>query len=230
MKVLLVDDDRALLELLAFALNRAGLDTLLAYDVETAVRLLDERPQLAVLDVNLGRDSGFDLLRRIRQRSTMPVLMLSGRDAEDDKVRGLELGADDYVTKPFSHRELLARIRAGLRRADQEWSPPAPTARTLRAGAIELDLAEHTATNDGVPVELTVTEFRLLRYLMTNAGAVVPTRVLLRQVWGYDDPVGTDVVRVAVHRLRRKLEQDPADPALIQTVAGVGVILKTKPL
>jgi DNA-binding response OmpR family regulator len=233
MKLLLVDDDYDLVELLTFALGRAGFDVLQAADSPTALALLRaEQPDLAVLDINLGAWNGFDLLKELRQRSGIPVIMLTGRDAEDDKVRGLELGADDYLTKPFGHRELLARIRAQLRRRGREAPAAAPAAlaeTTLEVGPLVLNVAEHACTKDGRPLNLSVTEFRLLQYLMQHAGAVVDTRTLMRQVWGFDDPSGKDMVRVTVHRLRRKLEADPAHPRLLHTVPGVGVMLKPAP-
>ena len=226
--ILLVDDDLELVDLLSFALRRAGFRTLPAYDSPTALRQLEEeRPALAILDVNLGTWDGFELLKQVRQRTNIPVIMMTARSAEDDKVRGLELGADDYVTKPFGHRELVARIRAHLRRGGDISTPPSGGG-VLEVGPLTLNLSEHTAADDGRPVDLSVTEFRLLQYLMTNAGSVVPTRAILKQVWGYDDPNGTDVVRVTLHRLRRKLERDPAKPQLLHTVPGVGVLLKPR--
>jgi two-component system response regulator MtrA len=228
MRILLVDDDRELIDLLAFALKRAGLDPIGAHDAVSALRLFRERrPDLVVLDINLGAASGLDVLKELRRQAALPVIMLTALDSEEDKVRGLEAGADDYLTKPFSHRELIARIRAHLRRSGQEWSTrPAPETR-LQVGPITLDLAEHSVTKAGQLVPLTVTEFRLLHCLMTNAGTVVSTPALLKQVWGYQDPGGSDVVRVTVHRLRRKLEQDPARPHLLHTIPGVGVLLKS---
>ncbi|MDQ6671610.1 MAG: response regulator transcription factor [Chloroflexota bacterium] len=226
-RILLVDDDRELIDLLAFALKRAGFDPIAAYDAVTALRIFDERqPDLVVLDINLGAASGLEVLKDLRRRSQLPVIMLTALDSEEDKVRGLEAGADDYLTKPFSHRELIARIRAQLRRSGQEWPPRRAPETRLQVGSITLDLAEHSVTKSGQPVSLTVTEFRLLHCLMTNAGSVVPTGRLLQQVWGYNDPGGSDVVRVTVHRLRRKLEQEPARPQLLHTIPGVGVRLK----
>jgi DNA-binding response OmpR family regulator len=227
-RILLVDDDRELIDLLAFALKRAGLEPIGAHDAATALRLFDERkPDLVVLDINLGAASGLDVLRDLRRRSQLPVIMLTALDSEEDKVRGLEAGADDYLTKPFSHRELIARIRAQLRRSGQEWPVRRAPETRLEVGSITLDLAEHSVTKSGQALSLTVTEFRLLHCLMTNAGTVVPTSTILKQVWGYNDPSGSDVVRVTVHRLRRKLEQDPARPQLLHTIPGVGVRLKS---
>lgn len=227
-RILLVDDDRELIDLLAFALGRAGLDPLSAHDGASALRLYDERqPDLIVLDINLGASSGLDVLRELRKRSSLlPVIMLTALDSEEDKVRGLDAGADDYLTKPFSHRELIARIRANLRRSGQEFQAKKAPETRLEVGSIVLDLAEHSVTNEGQPVSLTVTEFRLLHCLMSNAGRVVPTSDLLKQVWGYQDPGGSDVVRVTVYRLRRKLENDPTRPHLLHTIPGVGVLLK----
>jgi two-component system response regulator VicR len=227
-RILLVDDDRELIDLLAFALKRAGLEPVAAHDAAAAIRAYEERPpDLVVLDINLGASSGLEVLKDLRRRGQLPVIMLTALDSEEDKVRGLELGADDYLTKPFSHRELIARIRANLRRSGQE-SPArrAPETR-FEVGSITLNLAEHSVTKAGQLVSLTVTEFRLLHCLMASAGTVVPTSTLLKQVWGYQDPGGSDVVRVTVHRLRRKLEQDPSRPNLLHTIPGVGVLLKS---
>ena len=227
MKLLVVDDDRDLVDLLAFALGRAGFQVLPAFDATSALRLLkDESPELAVVDVNLGPRDGFELLHELRRQSLIPVIMLTARDSEDDKVKALEMGADDYLTKPFSHRELTARIGALLRRAGQNLPVPLPSNGVLTVGPITLDVTEHAATKDGNPLDLTVTEFRLLHYLMINAGSVVPLRSILRQVWGHNDASGGDVVRVTVYRLRRKLEESASLPRLLHTVPGVGVMLK----
>lgn len=224
MNVLVIDDDRELVEVLRFALSRSGfrvtgvIDPLLALKAVAA-----ESPDVIVLDVNLGGWSGFDLLEEIRKRSDVPVIMLTGRAAEDDKVRGLSLGADDYIAKPFGHRELAARIRAVARRAGV--SPPQATG-PLRAGIIELDDAAHTVLKNGEPVALTVNEFRFLKRLLQEPGKVVTTDALLQYVWGYPPDQGSgDVIRVLVHRLRRKIEDDPGSPTLLITVPGVGVRL-----
>jgi two-component system, OmpR family, response regulator VicR len=228
MKILIVDDDRELIDLLAFALKRAGLEPIAAYDAASAMRQYEERhPDLVVLDINLGTSNGLSFLKELRRHGQVPVIMLTALDSEEDKVRGLELGADDYLTKPFSHRELVARIRAQLRRNVQEWQPTGRNSQTrLIVGPIALDVAEHSVTKAGQAVSLTVTEFRLLHCLMSNAGVVVPTAALLRGVWGDPDAGGSDVVRVTVHRLRRKLEDDSAKPRLLHTIPGVGFLLK----
>jgi two-component system response regulator VicR len=227
MNILVVEDDRDLVDLLNFALRRAGFGVQLAHDVPTALRLLEQsHPDLAILDVNLGGGSGFDVLKDLRLHSEIPAIMLTGRHAEDDKVLAFELGADDYVVKPFSHRELIARVRAQFRRNGRGVPTPQPIDRQLAVGPISLDVAEHKATKDGRLLDLTLTEFRLLQYLMINAGTLVPTRTILKQVWGYEDSGATDVVRVTVYRLRRKIEDQPNSPRLLHTVAGVGVMLK----
>lgn len=227
MRVLVVDDDRDLVAMVNYALQRAGFEVVHAAGPQSVMRAIaDPELKLVVLDVNLGAWDGFDILRDVRRVSQIPVIMLTGRDAEDDKVRGLELGADDYVTKPFSYRELVARIKAHVRRRLTDAGPAAPAARTLRAGPLTLDLAEHTVVLGQEAVKLTVTEFRLLQCLMESTGTVVPTRTLLQRVWGYDDPGGAHLVRVALYRMRRKIEPDPANPTLVHTVPGVGVMLK----
>jgi DNA-binding response OmpR family regulator len=225
--VLIVDDDRDLCSLLELTFRRAGLTAAVALDGESGIRLFGaERPDVVVLDVNLGTSDGFEVLREIRRLSRAPVIMLTARDAEDDKVKGLELGADDYVTKPFGHRELVARVRALIRRTGHDLPGDASGPRVMRVGPLLIDAGQHVASRDGQKLDLTVTEFRLLHALMREAGTVIPTRRLLKQVWGYDDPSSSDVVRVTLHRLRRKLGDDPADPRLIHTVAGVGVMLR----
>ena len=223
MKILVVDDDNDLLEFVQFALKRAGYEVVLARDEASAARAVqEEKPDLAVLDVNLGAGNGFDLLEKIRRSHDFPVIMLTARDSEDDKVRGLALGADDYLSKPFSPREFVARTHALIRRAGIAESR---AVRVLDVGPLHLDAGKHSVTYDARPIDLTVTEFRVLEILMLNAGKVVPTAELLRTVWGHYDPHGSDVVRAIVHRLRRKLEDDPQDPRLVHTVAGVGVMI-----
>ncbi|MGH2451595.1 MAG: response regulator, partial [Candidatus Limnocylindria bacterium] len=225
MKVLLVDDDRELVDMLVFAFGRAGLTTTTAHDVASGLaRFEQDRPDLMVLDLHLGGSDGFDLLRQVRERSQVPIIILSALDSDDDKVKGLSLGADDYVTKPFSHRELLTRILMRLRRPGQ--AAPRPLPDVLRVADIELDASAHTVQRAGRPVNLTVTEFRLLHHLLVNAGQVVSTEDILRHVWGNPDPTDSDVLRVTLHRLRRKLGETGASQGILRTVPGVGVLLQ----
>jgi two-component system response regulator MtrA len=224
MKLLLIDDDAELVAVLTLALERAGFAVWSARDALTALALLDaERPDLVVFDTSLRAPESGDLLRRLRQRSEAAVIMLTGRGDEDARVAGLEQGADDYITKPFSPRELVARIRAILQHHE------APTPAVLVVGPLTLDVAARTATNGGEPLALSPIEFRLLHYLMTHAGSVVTFATLIRQVWGYDDPSVTDVVRTTVYRLRRKLKDDPAAPRLLRSIPGVGFLLADRP-
>jgi DNA-binding response OmpR family regulator len=227
-KILLVDDDPDILELLTFLVGRTGMVGLPAREVPSALTLFEaERPDIAIVDVGLGPWSGFDLVSELRSRSDMPIILLTARNSDDDKVRGLEAGADDYLVKPFSHRELIARIRAHLRRnlprADER-----AYGEVLRAGPLLMNVAQHSAAKEGRSLNLTATEFRLLRYLMDRASTVVPTAAILREIWGHDDPGAREVLRVTLFRLRRKLEDDPSAPRLLHTVPGVGVMLNTE--
>ena len=220
MKLLLIDDDAELVAVLALALERAGFDVWAAQDGPAALARLDaERPDLIVLSTPLRATVALGLLGEIRRRSDTAIIMLIGRGTEDERVAGLERGADDYVTKPFSTRELVARIRALLQHHDPALSA-ADTA--LAAGPLMLNPFDHTASNAGELLTLTPLEFRLLHYLMSHAGQVVTFAVLIRQVWGYDDPSVTDVVRTTVYRLRRKLNDDPTEPHLLRSVPGIG--------
>jgi two-component system KDP operon response regulator KdpE len=213
--------------LLTFAFERAGFAVAAAAALPEALRLLrDDRPDVAVVDVDLGPGDGPDALTALRRRSALPVLVLSARAAEDDVVRALDRGADDYVTKPFGYRELLARVRAVLRRSGRPGPGPAGGGTLLRAGPVTLDVVEQRTTNGGQPVQLTPTEFRVLRCLMQRAGAVVPTGELVRQVWGAASDCSKELVRTAISRLRRKLRDDPAHPRLVHTVPGVGFALR----
>lgn len=226
-KVLIIDDDRELVDFLGYWLRRGGFTTVGTSDGAEALSLFSsEQPDLVVLDVELGQHSGFEILPRIRQLSRVPVILLSGRSAEEDRVKGLDLGANDYVTKPFSHRELSARVTAQLRRRHRTWATASePNQTVLTMGGLEVDMGKCTATKNGEPLGLTITEFKLLYRLMQNAGNVVTSASLLQHVWGFEDETETDVVRTTVHRLRRKL-QEGEDGPFLQTVYGVGFTLK----
>jgi DNA-binding response OmpR family regulator len=229
-KILIADGNQDHIELLSYALRRAGFTTFAAADSATVLKMVKEKQvDLVLLEADLGASNGFDVLKSIRRFSDIPIIMLTGRDTEDDRVLGLEQGADDYVTKPFSHRELIGRIRAHFRRRGGIAAAPQTDTAVLQAGRISLDIAAHNAAHDGQPIDLTANEFRLLQCLMANAGSVVPTRVILKEVWGHDDGRSADVVRSTVCRLRRKLDDDPITPRLLRTVRGVGVMLNPEP-
>jgi DNA-binding response OmpR family regulator len=214
-KVLVADDDAELRELIAFTLSQAAYLVIKASDGSAAVRLFaEESPDLVVLDINMPGLSGFQACEAIRARSRVPVMMLTVRGEEEDLVRALGLGADDYLTKPFSPRTLLARVRALLRRAGMESNAP------VAAGRITLDLGEHTVRiGSGEAVRLTKLELRLLQMLLANAGHTVSSERLLVQVWGHRSGGDRQLLKQLVHRLRQKIEADPAAPALLRTAA-----------
>ena len=227
-RVLVVDDDRELLDLLAFLIGQAGLTAVLAESSPLALSALNtEDPLVAIVDLNLTPWDGFELVADLRRRSPrLPILVLTGRNNEDDKVRAFDLGADDYVVKPFGHRELVARIRAHARRASADRTAAPPHA-TLEVGMLKLDLRERVLEIEGEEeVRLTGMEFRLLEHLMRNSNSVVPTAELAKQVWGHDDAAARDVVRVTVHRVRRKLGEEGSRRKLIETVPGLGLRLR----
>jgi DNA-binding response OmpR family regulator len=224
-RILVVDDEPDLVDILAFLVGQAGYVPIPARDSQAALEAIErEVPDLALIDINLERTGeGFEILKALRRKCDIPVILLTARSSEDDKVHGLELGADDYVVKPFSHRELIARVRAHLRHRRAS----GPLEAVLTIGPLTMKVPEHQVIHNGRSVDLTATEFRLLQFLMSHkAGTVVPNKAVARHVWGYDDAAAKEVIRVTLHRLRRKLEQDGEHPRLLQTVPGVGVRLR----
>lgn len=215
MKVLIADDDADLRDLIAFTLTQAGYLVIKAADGSAAVRsFAEESADLVVLDINMPGLSGFQVCEAIRARSRVPVMMLTVRGEEEDLVRALGLGADDYLTKPFSPRTLLARIQALMRRAGME------STNVLEAGRVALDPEEHTVRiAQGEPVRLTKLELRLLQMLLANAGHTVSSDRLLVQVWGHRSGGDRQLLKQLVHRLRQKIEADPAAPVLLRTAA-----------
>jgi len=226
-KVLVVEDDRTLLEVLQYNLTKEGYDVLTASDgakgLETA---RSNKPDLVILDVMLPKIDGYDVCRILRKEMIVPILMLTARTEETDRVVGLEVGADDYVTKPFSMRELMARVRAMLRRTEMMKKETVTGAGAalpcLKTGDFEIDAARHRISRGGVPVELSRMEFALLEFLARNQGQVFSRDHLLEKVWGYDFAGDTRTVDVHVSWLRRKIEADPAHPKYLVTVRGVG--------
>src|SRR4029077_1823512 len=229
-EILFVDDDRDLGGLFAFLMEQAHLVPLVATEPTSAIELFDKQhPAVAVIALNLRPWDGFELLAELRRRDPrLPIIVLTGRNDEDDKVRALEMGADDYLRKPFSPRELVARVRAQARRAELDGDGEIAEA-VLEVGPLGLDVDERLLSGDGKTHRLTGMEFRLMQYLMRNCGSVVSTPTLAREVWGYDDAASRDVMRVTLHRLRRKLGDRGPDQGLIRTVPGVGLELRARP-
>jgi DNA-binding response OmpR family regulator len=222
MKILVVDDDLELLGLIEFALRQAGYLVITAASGPEALDTFRrEQPDLVILDVNLPGFDGFEVCRQIRAESMTPIMMLTVRGSEEDQVRGLDGGADDYLTKPFSPRSLLARVRALLRRA--EIDRPSP----LAAGDLSLDIERQTVSvGHAPPVRLTGLEFRLLQYLLANVGHCISAERLTTHVWGYRGVGDRQLLKQLVHRLRQKLERNPTEPRYLITVAGVGYLLQ----
>ena len=223
--ILVVDDETTHRETLVEALELEGYRAIPAADGrEALVRFRADHPDLVLLDLMLPELSGVEVCRILRAESQVPIIMLTARDGEVDKVVGLELGADDYVTKPFSLRELTARIRAIFRRAEQLAATQAPP--VIDLGRVQVDLAGHRVLRDGAVVPLKPKAFELLAFLVRNPGQVFTRDQLLERVWGYDYAGESRTVDVHVHWLRAELEQDPADPQLVQTVRGVGYVFR----
>ena len=223
-KILVVDDEEPILQTLRFNLKRLGFAVSCAADGVTALaRAQSEKPDLVVIDIMLPGMDGLELCRQIRKSSSVPVVMLTAKDQEIDKVMALEIGADDYMTKPFSVHELTARIRAHLRRASVGQRS---TDAVLRGGDVELDVSRHRATKAGKHVELSPKEFRVLQVLLEHKGHVVARDALLERVWGYDFDGDLQTVNVHVRWLREKIEDDPSNPSHIHTVRGRGFVFR----
>ncbi len=222
MKILIVDEEPDVVRLISvgFGMQQPNWEVISAADSEEAFAVLEsEQPALVLLDVGLPDMDGFQILEHIRRYSDVPVIMLTVRDDELSKVRGLELGADDYITKPFSHLELLARVRAVLRRTQ---TLPLTHEETLVFDDLAIDFARREVTKDGEPVRLTTTEYRLLYHLVRNAGQVLPHETLLARVWGREYTDEINYLKVYISRLRAKLEDDPHNPQYILTEYGLG--------
>ncbi len=225
-KILVVEDERNIVDILTFNLRREGYETLEALDGASGLRLaLEQDPDLILLDLMLPKMDGFEVCRTLRERGrATPVIMLTAREEETDKVLGLELGADDYITKPFSVRELLARVKSNIRRSDMlSRAAPRSAANRLDLGRVQVDLDAMLVYKDGEPLDLTQREYELVKTLASSRGQALSRESLMKQVWNFDGFVGdVRAVDVAIRRLREKLEDDPAEPRFIITRRGLG--------
>ena len=224
-KILVVEDERNIVDILTFNLAREGYDTLEALDGAEGLRLaLEQDPDLILLDLMLPKMDGFEVCRTLRERGrATPIIMLTAREEETDKVLGLELGADDYITKPFSMRELLARVKSNIRRTDMLTRPVPPAANRMDLGRVQVDTDTMIVYKDGEPLDLTQREYELVKTLASNRGQAVSRESLMKEVWNFEGFVGdVRAVDVAIRRLREKLEDDPAEPKFIVTRRGLG--------
>lgn len=225
--VLIVEDEASLVATIAYNLRRNGYEVVTASDGEAALAVAAQTPDLVLLDLMLPKIDGLEVCRRLRERSGVPIIMLTARGDEVDRVVGLELGADDYLTKPFSMRELMARVKALLRRrelveADLARRVASMNVPVLRADDLEIDIAGHRASRAGLPLHLTPKEFDLLALLVRHRGQVFSAERVFESVWGYEATGDTRTVAVHIRSLREKVEEQPSQPTLIETVRGVG--------
>jgi two-component system response regulator RegX3 len=227
-KILVVEDEASFSEALAYLLGREGFDVVLADTGTKAIEEFDRiGADLVLLDLMLPGLSGTEVCKQLRQRSAVPIIMLTAKDSEVDKVVGLELGADDYVTKPYSSRELVARIRAVLRR-NSDLGEDVADSGILTVGPIRLDSERHVISINGTTAQFPLKEFELLEFLMRNSGRVLTRTQLIDRVWGSDYVGDTKTLDVHIKRLRAKIEEDPANPVYIQTVRGLGYKMESK--
>ncbi|ADD03518.1 response regulator [Thermoanaerobacter sp. CM-CNRG TB177] len=219
-RILIVDDEKPIVEIIKYNLEKEGYITYEAYDGEEALKIAKEQnPDLIILDVMLPKLDGFSVLRTLRQSMTIPILMLTAKEEEVDKVLGLELGADDYITKPFSIRELIARVKANLRRISLNGNE---SGNVLCVKNLKIDMSKYKVEKNNKEVELTSREFELLKFLVLNKGLIFSREMLLEKVWGYEYLGDIRTVDVTIRRLREKIEDDPSNPKLIHTKRGVG--------
>jgi two-component system response regulator RegX3 len=222
-KILIVEDESSFSEAISFLLGKEGFETDIAENGRTALELFKASAyDLVLLDLMIPQVSGIEVCRAIRTTSMVPIIMLTAKDSEVDKVVGLELGADDYVTKPYSSRELVARIKAVLRRGTTESMDADSNSAIQVAGNIRMDVERHQVTVNGTLINLPLKEFELLEFLMRNTGRVLTRGQLIDRVWGGDYYGDTKTLDVHIKRLRSKIEEDPANPQLIQTIRGLG--------
>jgi two-component system KDP operon response regulator KdpE len=219
--ILVVDDEPRMIRFIRMNLELEGYHVIEASDgIQALEQVRKHLPDLVVMDVMMPRMDGFEALRLLREISTVPVILLTVKDDEEDRIHGLELGADDYITKPFSPRELVSRVNAVLRRAD--WPAPMPRSVLQIDDRLSVDFNRHQVIVNGERVDLRPTEYRLLSHLIQNAGWVVPHETLLAKVWGYEYRDETHYLRLYINYLRQKIEQDPSNPQYIMTERGIG--------
>jgi two-component system response regulator VicR len=222
-KILVVEDEKPIADIIRFNLEREGFNVLLAYNGQDALNVaMRQVPDLIVLDVMLPKLDGFQVCRELRKTLNTPILMLTAKEEERDKIKGLEVGADDYITKPFSPRELVARVKAHLRRMNMLVSQDTQENSLLGYGPLIIDLAKVEVRKRGLPLDLTVREYELLKYLALYPGRVFDREHLLKEVWGYDYFGDGRTVDVTVRRLREKIEDDPSNASYVMTRRGVG--------
>lgn len=228
--ILTADHDPQLQKLVKRNLERANYDVLTASNGQEALKIVEQQaPDVVLLDVTIPNMDGFEVCRRIRTFSNVPILMLTARDTDQDKVQGLDLGADDYLTKPFSIDELLARVRAVLRRAQLAAPEQGQLGAVATVGKVTLDYDRHKVVREGHAIDLTPTEYRMLTYFMQNVGRVVTQDMLLENVWGPTYMGEGHMLQVNINRLRRKIEPDPSHPRYILTKVGVGYLFNAQP-
>jgi len=223
-KILIVDDEQNIVNIIAFNLKKEGYETIKAMDGEEGVRIaMEENPDLILLDIMMPKMDGYEACKKIREKKNTPIIMLTARAEEVDKVLGLELGADDYVTKPFGMRELIARIKANLRKMDAlETLVVSENTNEFHYGKITINTDRYEASKDGKVIDLTYREFELLKFLAQQKGQVFSREALLEKVWGYEYFGDVRTVDVTIRRLREKVEDDPSKPSAILTKRGVG--------
>lgn len=229
-KILVVDDEKPISDIIKFNLTKEGFEVDTAYDGEEAVKKVNEiDPDLMILDLMLPKKDGLEVAREVRQTHDMPIIMVTAKDTEIDKVLGLEMGADDYVTKPFSNRELVARVKANLRRRDivqKQADESENENKNITIGNLVIMSDAYIVEKDGQKIELTHREFELLHYLASHMGQVMTREHLLQTAWGYDYFGDVRTVDVTVHRLREKIEDNPIQPKILVTRRGVGYYVK----
>lgn len=227
-KILVVDDEKPISDIIKFNLNKEGFDVDTAYDGEEAIAKVEEyQPDLMILDLMLPKKDGLEVAREVRKDHDFPIIMVTAKDTEIDKVLGLEMGADDYVTKPFSNRELVARVKANLRRSNlNEQAQDDSASKNITIGNLVIMPDAYMVEKNGSKIELTHREFELLHYLAQHIGQVMTREHLLQTVWGYDYFGDVRTVDVTVRRLREKIEDNPSKPSLLMTRRGVGYYVK----